>query len=98
MPLLEAASRDNELARVITVLAAGSEGDVRVDDLDLKHNFTLHACLAHCVVMTDFAIEDSSGEQCGQYSESIDSGYSCYEKIDIAFGQLFCMGECLDFP
>ena len=58
MPLLEAASKDNELARVITVLAAGSEGDVRVEDLDLKHNFTLHACLAHCVVMTDFAIEE----------------------------------------
>lgn len=58
MPLLETASRDNELARVITVLAAGSEGEVRVDDLDLKHNFTLHACLAHCVVMTDFAVEE----------------------------------------
>jgi hypothetical protein len=60
IPLLEAASRDNELARVITVLAAGSEGDVRVDDLDLKRNFTLHACMAHCVVMTDFAIEELS--------------------------------------
>ena len=60
MPLLEAASRANELSRVITVLAAGSEGDIRLDDLDLKHNFTLHACLAHCVVMTDFAIEELS--------------------------------------
>lgn len=56
MPCLERASKDNALSRVITVLAAGSEGDVRVDDLDLKHNFTLHACLAHCVVMTDFFI------------------------------------------
>lgn len=56
MPCLEKASADNELSRVITVLAAGSEGDVRLDDLDLKHNFTLHACLAHCVVMTDFMI------------------------------------------
>ncbi|KAI5365232.1 Putative short-chain dehydrogenase/reductase SDR, NAD(P)-binding domain superfamily [Septoria linicola] len=56
MPCLEKASQNNELSRVITVLAAGSEGDVRVDDLDLKHNFTLHACLAHCVVMTDFFI------------------------------------------
>ena len=60
MPLLEAASYANELSRVIMVLAAGSEGDVRLDDLDLKHNFTLHACLAHCVVMTDFAIEELS--------------------------------------
>lgn len=56
MPCLEKASKDNELSRVITVLAAGSEGDVRVDDLELKHNFTLHAALAHCVVMTDFFI------------------------------------------
>ncbi|KAH9832140.1 Dehydrogenase/reductase SDR family member on chromosome X [Teratosphaeria destructans] len=58
MPLLEAASKQNELSRVISVLAAGSEGDVRQDDLDLKRNFTLHACLAHCVVMTDFALEE----------------------------------------
>jgi NAD(P)-dependent dehydrogenase (short-subunit alcohol dehydrogenase family) len=57
MPTLEKASQDGELARVITVLAAGSEGDVRLDDLDLKHNFTLHACLAHCVMLTDFMIE-----------------------------------------
>ncbi|CAK4030972.1 Hypothetical predicted protein [Lecanosticta acicola] len=58
MPLLTAASNDNELSRVITVLAAGSEGEIRVDDLELRHNFTLHACLAHCVVMTDFCIEE----------------------------------------
>jgi hypothetical protein len=58
MPLLEAASKANELSRVITVLAAGSEADVRVDDLELKKDFTLQACLAHCVVMTDFAIEE----------------------------------------
>lgn len=58
MPNLTAASDAGELSRVITVLAAGSEGDVRVDDLDLKQNFTLHACLAHCVVMTDFCIEE----------------------------------------
>lgn len=56
MPSLEKASNEGELSRVISVLAAGSEGDVRVDDLELKHNFTLHACLAHCVVMTDFFI------------------------------------------
>jgi NAD(P)-dependent dehydrogenase (short-subunit alcohol dehydrogenase family) len=57
MPALEKASHDGELSRVITVLAAGSESDVRLDDLGLQHNFTLHACLAHCVMMTDFMIE-----------------------------------------
>ncbi|TKA78794.1 hypothetical protein B0A49_01686, partial [Cryomyces minteri] len=58
MPLITAASAASELSRVITVLAAGSEGDIRLDDLELKHNFTLHACLAHCVVMSDFMVEE----------------------------------------
>ncbi|KAK5166609.1 uncharacterized protein LTR77_008152 [Saxophila tyrrhenica] len=60
MPMLENASNAGELSRVITVLAAGSEGEVRLTDLELKQNFTLHACLAHCVVMTDFTIEELS--------------------------------------
>lgn len=58
MPALTAASENNELSRVISVLAAGSEGEIRVNDLDLKQDYTLHACLAHCVVMTDFFIEE----------------------------------------
>lgn len=58
MPCLTRASELNELSRVNSVLAAGSEGDIRVDDLDLKHNFTLHAALAHCTVMTDFIMEE----------------------------------------
>jgi len=58
MPNLTAASNAGQLSRVNTVLAAGSEGDVYVDDLDLHHNFTLHAALAHCTVMTDFMMEE----------------------------------------
>ncbi|RMZ33981.1 hypothetical protein D0859_01857 [Hortaea werneckii] len=58
MPCLKAASDQGEISRAISVLAAGSEGDVAIDDLDLRHNFTLHACLAHCAVMTDFAVEE----------------------------------------
>ncbi|RMY95236.1 hypothetical protein D0864_05388 [Hortaea werneckii] len=58
MPCLKAASDQGEISRAISVLAAGSEGDVKIDDLDLRHNFTLHACLAHCAVMTDFAVEE----------------------------------------
>jgi hypothetical protein len=58
MPLLTAASEANQLSRVITVLAAGSEGEIRIDDLDLQRNYTLHACMAHCVVMSDFIIEE----------------------------------------
>ena len=58
MPELTAASDAGELSRVLSVLAAGSEGDINVDDLGLKENFTLHGCLAHCVVMTDFIIDE----------------------------------------
>lgn len=58
MPLLTAAADANQISRVITVLAAGSESEIRLDDLDLQRNYTLHACMAHCVVMNDFAIEE----------------------------------------
>ncbi|GAB7340300.1 hypothetical protein MBLNU457_6756t1 [Dothideomycetes sp. NU457] len=58
MPQLTAAAEAGELSRVNSVLAAGSEGKIRVDDLQLRDNFTLHACLAHCVVMTDFLMEE----------------------------------------
>ncbi|KAK3117218.1 hypothetical protein LTR53_001645 [Teratosphaeriaceae sp. CCFEE 6253] len=57
MASVEEAAKRGELARVITVLAAGSEGDIRMDDLGLTRNFTLHACLAHCVMMNDFMVE-----------------------------------------
>lgn len=60
LPQLAAAARNNEISRVLSVLAAGSEGSIRKDDLALKHNFTIHACLAHCVVMTDFMMEELS--------------------------------------
>lgn len=58
MSLLTAASEANQLSRVVTVLAAGSESEIRIDDLDLQRNYTLHACMAHCVMMSDFAIEE----------------------------------------
>nr|POE87553.1 oxidoreductase andh [Quercus suber] len=58
MPLLTAASEAKELSRVITVLGAGSEGETDFDDLDLQNHFTIHACLAHCVMMKDFMIEE----------------------------------------
>lgn len=58
LPQLTAAAKNKELSRVLSVLAAGSEGSIRTDDLALKHNFTLHRCLAHCVVMTDFMVEE----------------------------------------
>lgn len=59
-PQLTAASKAGQISRFMSVLAAGSEGDIRLEDLDLKHNYTLHACLGHCVMMTDFMMEEFS--------------------------------------
>nr|OQO18867.1 hypothetical protein B0A51_14533 [Rachicladosporium sp. CCFEE 5018]OQO25552.1 hypothetical protein B0A51_06871 [Rachicladosporium sp. CCFEE 5018] len=58
MPCLTAAAEAGELSRVNTILAAGSEGKVNVQDLDLKKNFGLHTALAHCTVMSDFMVEE----------------------------------------
>ncbi|KAK6439418.1 hypothetical protein LTR95_004366 [Oleoguttula sp. CCFEE 5521] len=58
MPCLTAAAEAGELSRVNTVLAAGSEGKVNIEDLDLKRKFGLHAALAHCTVMSDFMVEE----------------------------------------
>lgn len=58
MPQLTVASDAKELSRVLTVLAAGSEADIDLDDLDLKKNYTLHSCLSHCVMMSDFMMEE----------------------------------------
>lgn len=58
IPQLNAATKAGELSRVLTVLAAGSEGEINLNDLDLRHGFSLHACMAHCVVMTDFMMEE----------------------------------------
>lgn len=41
------------LWRVITVLAAVSEGHIRTDDLDLTHNFSLHATCMSCALGSD---------------------------------------------
>lgn len=58
MPELSVAGKNKELSRVLTVLAAGSEADIDLDNMDLKRNYTLHACLSHCVMMTDFMMEE----------------------------------------
>ncbi|KEQ74797.1 hypothetical protein M436DRAFT_42599 [Aureobasidium namibiae CBS 147.97] len=60
MPELSVAGKNKELSRVLTVLAAGSEADIDMDNMDLKKNYTLHACLSHCVMMTDFMMEELS--------------------------------------
>lgn len=65
LPQLTAASSAGELSRVQSVLGAGSESKINMDDLQLKHNFTVHACMAHCIVMTDFMMEELAKRHAG---------------------------------
>ncbi|KAI5241247.1 hypothetical protein E4T43_05539 [Aureobasidium subglaciale] len=58
MPELTAAGSNHELSRVLTVLAAGSEADFDMDNMELTKGYTLHSCLSHCVMMTDFMMEE----------------------------------------
>ncbi|GAB7351061.1 hypothetical protein MBLNU459_g1540t1 [Dothideomycetes sp. NU459] len=78
-PQLTAASAQHELSRTISVLAAGSEADIDLSDLSLTRGFTPHACLAHCVMMTDFMMEQLAARHPGtsfshSYPGTIKSG------------------------
>lgn len=55
LPLLQSASP--QLARVVSVLAPGTESSIDLTNLDLKHDFSLRKAAAHTVTMTDFAFE-----------------------------------------
>ncbi|KAI9878588.1 MAG: hypothetical protein M1830_000499 [Pleopsidium flavum] len=64
LPLLRtAASIPDEFARVVSVLAAGSEGRLHLEDLDLKQHFSLKSCMTHSVVMTDLAFEELAKQE-----------------------------------
>ena len=56
LPLLQSASP--QLSRVVSVLAPGGESAIDLEDLDLKHGFSLRKAAAHAVTMTDFALEE----------------------------------------
>lgn len=62
MPLLEKAKAAGEDARVLTVLAAGSNGKLDVNDLDLKHGYGLKAAADNATAMNDFAVEDFAAQ------------------------------------
>ena len=63
LPLLSAAAAaevPTSFARVVSVLAAGSEGPLVLDDLDLKRHYSLRTCMKHSIVMTDFFFEEAA--------------------------------------
>lgn len=66
LPELTAASKEpNSLSRVVTILAAGSEGPLIEDDLELKHNFSFRNCRSHAIIMNDFACEELAKQHPG---------------------------------
>lgn len=55
LPLLEAA--EIHPGRVVSVLGGGFEGNIRADDLELKHNYNIVSCAYHSITMTSLAME-----------------------------------------
>ncbi|KAI9849119.1 MAG: hypothetical protein M1837_005349 [Sclerophora amabilis] len=58
LPQLTTASKSGGLSRVISVLAAGTEGRISLDDLALKANYSLGKCATHAGTMNSFAAEE----------------------------------------
>lgn len=46
------------LSRVVSVLSAGDEGSLIMDDLSLKNNFSLRNCARHSITMTSLSLEE----------------------------------------
>ena len=58
LPQLNQAAESGGLSRVISVLAAGKENNIYLDDLALKKNYGLRSCLNHAATMNSFAAEE----------------------------------------
>lgn len=57
LPLLRDSASSSQLSRVMSVLGAGIGSHVIKNDLDLRANYSLSNCGAHCGVMTDLMME-----------------------------------------
>lgn len=62
MPLLEKAKAQGEEARVLTVLAAGTNGKLDENDLDLKKGYGLKAAGDSATAMNDLMCEDFAAQ------------------------------------
>lgn len=58
LPQLNQAAKSGGLSRVVSVLAAGKENNIFLDDLALKKNYGLRSCLNHAATMNSFAAEE----------------------------------------
>ncbi|CAE6392749.1 hypothetical protein RSOLAG22IIIB_02624 [Rhizoctonia solani] len=62
MPLLEKAKAQGEEARVLTILAAGTNSKLDGNDLDLKKGYGLKAAADHATAMNDYMVEDFAAQ------------------------------------
>jgi len=62
MPLLEKAKAQGEEARVLTVLAAGSNGKLDENDLDLKKGYGLKSAADNATAMNDYMCEEFAAQ------------------------------------
>jgi hypothetical protein len=58
LPQLTNAGTSNQLSRTISVLSAGHEGKLLLDDLPLKNNYSLGNCANHATTMNSLAMEE----------------------------------------
>lgn len=58
LPQLNQAAESGGLSRVVSVLAAGKENNIFLDDLALKKNYGMRSCLNHAATMNSFAAEE----------------------------------------
>ncbi|MCJ1398713.1 hypothetical protein MMC11_001914 [Xylographa trunciseda] len=58
LPQLTNASKSGGLSRVVSVLAAGREGKLVLDDLSLKTHYSLSNCATHACTMNSLAMEE----------------------------------------
>ncbi|CAE6533301.1 hypothetical protein RSOLAG22IIIB_05546 [Rhizoctonia solani] len=62
IPLLEKAKAQGEEARVLTVLAAGTNGKLDENDLDLKKGYGLKSAADNASAMNDYMVEDFAAQ------------------------------------
>lgn len=53
---------DNALSRVISVLGAGHETKLRVDDLDLRKHYSVQSCDVHATTMTSLMMKEFASQ------------------------------------
>ena len=58
LPQLTNVSKSGGLSRVVSVLAAGREGNLIIDDLSLKKHYSVSSCATHACTMNSFAVEE----------------------------------------